>query len=241
MQLHTHARERDVHAATHSRQGEECTCSYTLTPGRGMYMQLHTHARERNVHAATHSRQGEGCTCSYTLTPGRGMYMQLHAHARRVMYMQIHTSGRGMYMQLHTSGRGMYLQLHTHAKDRDVHAATHSRQGDGCTCCYTLAPGRVCAELHAGEGDGCTEMHMPWGGVYRTTHSRQGLGCTELHNPQHEKRHRRAAGTLTSGRGMRRTKLRDTMPWSSARSSCLALTMMKRSVVRTVTSSSRKG
>ena len=163
----THVRERDVHAATHSRQGEECTCRYT--------------------------RQGEECTCRCTLTPGTEMYMPLH----------------------------------THAREMEVHAATHSRQG-------------VCAELHAGEGEGCREMHLPWGGMYRTTHSRQGLGCTELHNPQHEKT-RTAACTLTSGRGMRRTKLRDTMPWSSARSSCLALTMMKRSVVLTVTSSSRKG
>ena len=127
--------------------------------------------------------------------------MQLHARKRDV-HEATHVRERHVPSVTHSRQGERCTCSYTLTPGEDVHAAAHSRQGDGCTCSYTLTPGRVCAELHAGQGEGCTEMHQSWRGVYRTTHSRRGLGCTELHNPHHVKRHRRAACTITSRTGM---------------------------------------
>ena len=120
MQLHTQARERDVHAATHSGQEEGCTCSYTPgrgmymqlhTSGRGMYLQSHTHARERDVHAATHSRQEK-------------MYMPLHTHVRE---MDVHAATHSRQEEC--------VQSYTQVKERGVQRCTS--HGEGCTELHT--------------------------------------------------------------------------------------------------------
>ena len=117
MQLHTHARERDVHAATHSREGEGCTCSYTLTPGRGMYMQLHTHARERDVHAATRSRQKRDVHAD-THVRERDVHAATHVRERHVPSTTHSRQGqRRTCRYTLTPGRWMYMLLHTRARE----------------------------------------------------------------------------------------------------------------------------
>ena len=133
--LYTHARERDVHAATHSRQGEGCTCSYTrqgeactfshtLTPGREMYMQLHTHARRR-------------CTCRCTLTSGRWMYMQLHTHARKSVCRATRRSRRGVYRDAPVMERG--VQNYTLTSGTGMYGATQpaARKETQKSCMHT--------------------------------------------------------------------------------------------------------